>query len=331
MAKKKKDEESAVLSAMKAMECPGFNKSKLHVTSKDILNEIAEEVSRLFGPISEMVNDKGMGTATVINSALGMALRKLHIKYNVLPGEALSYLKNQNTFKIKATLTKNEYIELAVHLLTTYLGTPLVDISDVCIDYNDTTSEPTFRTVPVIDRSGLNISSTATAMIESINGPDLVTPEWLINLATTADEMFKHKCKLARITPNPVSDPLAQKPVIRLCIDIEDYNIEDFTKYLIDVYEAYKDATNPRISKYETKAVKIPLPRTQVYIRPEYCFRKDEIKLCFVQATGFDCFTIVPTIEIFNEIKYLKISDYGVLWAYNKEELEETIDLILEK
>lgn len=329
MPKKKNEETSVILSAMKA-ECAGFNQSKLHVTTKQIFDEIAGEVSRLFGPITEMVNDKDIGTASVINSALRTALRKVHIKYSVPDTEALVCLKKQNMFNTQSRLSKHEYRHLAMFLLATYVSTNLVDTSDVYIDSGSVTPEPGFRTVPVINRSGLNISSTVTEMIESINGTDLITPEWLINLAVTADEMFKHKCKLARITPDPVSDPLA-KPVIRLCIDIEDYKIEDFANYLDDVYEAYKNAISPSISKYETKAVKIPLPATSVYIRPEYCFRKDEIRLCGVMATGYDCFTIAETVEIFNEIKYLKISDYGVLWAYNKEELEETIDLILEK
>lgn len=329
MPKEKKEETSAVLSAMKA-ECPGFNQSKLQITTKDIVDEIANETNNIFGPITEMVNDKGQGTATLVNETLKTALRKLHIKYNVTNREALECLKQLNVFNTHSRLSKVDYMQMATHLLATYLNTPLVDTSDVNIGYG-VPSDPNFRTVAVRDRSGLNISSTATKMIESINGTSLITPDWLIRLATTADEMFKHKCKLVGIAPNPVSDPLAQEPVVRLCIDIEEYRIEDFANYLDDVYEAYKNAISPRISKYETKAVKIPLPGNQVYIRPEYCFRKEEIKLCFVQATGYDCFTIVPTIEIFNEIKYLKISDYGVLWAYNKEELEETIDLILEK
>lgn len=331
MAKKKKEETSAILSAMKA-ECSGFNQSKLHLTSRDILNEVSNEVHSLYGPIAEMANDKSLGIATLINGTLGTALRRLHIRYNVPHKEALECLKKLNMFNTQSRLAETEFMYLASHLLVTYLNTTLVDIDDVCIDYGVPTLDPGFRAVTVRDRSGLNISSTATKMIESINGTDLITPEWLISLATTADEMFKHQCKLARITPDPVSDPLAQsKAVIRLCIDIEDYRIEDFANYLDDVYEAYKNAISPRIANYETKAVKIPLPGNQVYIRPEYCFRKEEIRLCFVQATGYDCFTIAPTIEIFNEIKYLKISDYGVLWAYNKEELEETIDLILEK
>lgn len=330
MAKKKKVY-PVDISAI-AEECTGYTKSKLHVTTKQIFDSIAEEVSRLFGPITEMVNDKAIGTATVINSALRTALRNVNIKYNVSHEEALVCLKRQNMFSMQSRLGKHEYRHLAMFLLATYLSTSLVDTSDVYIDSSVVPSESDFRTVPVINRSGLNISSTATAMIESINGPDLVTPEWLINLATTADEMFKHKCSLDKITRSLTSDPLAKsKGGIRLCIDIEDYNIEDFTKYLVDMYEAYKDAISPRISKYETKAVKIPLPGYQVYIRPEYCFRKEEIRLCGVMTTGYNCFTITETVDVFNEIKYLKISDYGVLWAYNKEELEETIDLILEK
>lgn len=329
MAKKKKDEESAVLSAMKYAT---YHQSKLHITAQQIFDEIESEVVGLFGPISETVNDKGQGTATLINDTLRTALRKVHIKYNVPREKALECLKNQDMFSKQSRLGKLEYKHLAMYLLAIYLSTPLVDTSDVYIDSGSIPLAPNFRTVAVKDRSGLNISSTATEMIESVNGTDLITPEWLINLATTADEMFKHKCKLTRITPDPASDPLGQsKSIIRLCIDIEDYRIEDFANYLDDVYEAYKNAISPRIAKYETKAVKIPLPGNQVYIRPEYCFRKEEIRLCIVQTTGYDCFTIAETVEIFNEIKYLKISDYGVLWAYNKEELEETIDLILEK
>lgn len=335
MAKKKNEEESAVLSAMKAMECPGFNQSKLQVTTKEILDETANETNDLFndlfGEITEMVSDKGLGTATMINGMLGLALRKLHIRYHVPNREALECLKKLNMFSTQERLTKVEYINLASHLLATYLNTSLIDTTDVDIVYNKTKSGPAFKTMAFRDRSGLDISSTATKMIENIVGSSLITPDWLIRLATTADELFKHQCKLTKVLPNPVNDPLAQEPVVRLCIDIEEYRIEDFANYLDDVYEAYKNAISPRISKYETKAVKIPLPGNQVYIRPEYCFRKEEIKLCFVQATGYDCFTIAETVEIFNEIKYLKISDYGVLWAYNKEELEETIDLILEK
>lgn len=330
---KKKNEKSTVLPEPTYIPYnSGCPQSMLHVTTQQIFDEIDGEVSRVFGPISEMVSDKGMSTAILINSVLQMALRKVHIKYKVSGVEAKECLEKQNMFSTQSRLTKLDFRQLVMYLLATYLSTPLVDTSEVYVDTGSIPSDPNFKTVAVRDRSGLDISSTATEMIESINGPDLITPDWLIRLATTTDELFKHQCKLTKITPNPVSDPLAQsKAYIRLCIDIEEYRIEDFTNYLEDVYEAYKNAISPRISKYETKAVKIPLPGNQVYIRPEYCFRKDEIRLCGVMTTGYDCFTITETVDIFNEIKYLKISDYGVLWAYNKSELEETIDLILEK
>ena len=168
----------------------------------------------------------------------------------------------------------------------------------------------------------IDYSSLTHHSMSQLNGIyDKVIPQYAVEIAAHLSNVVGQDWAVERAL-SPRLDPLSAGRVILRVIFRDEGYLEKFAN-------SFTKDTNSNTNKYPDRfTVTTPKYNDTVYIRPPFCFNKSEIKKCKVNTIGEKCFTIEDSEAILGEVRFLTISDYGSLWAYDKQELEDTIDEI---